>query len=39
MMDELQMAWLLIGWMLAVFAGKDLQTRFARWRESRREVR
>ena len=38
-MDELQMTWLLIGWVLAVFAGKDLQTRFARWWESCRDVR
>jgi hypothetical protein len=38
-MDELQVAWLMIGWILAVFAGKDLQARFVRWREARRVER
>jgi hypothetical protein len=34
--DDLQIAWLMIGWVLAFWAGKDLQTRFVQWRESRR---
>jgi hypothetical protein len=34
--DDLQTAWLIIGWLLAFWAGKDLQSRFAQWRASRR---
>jgi hypothetical protein len=34
--DDLQIAWLLIGWLLAFWAGKDAQTRFARWWSLRR---
>ena len=34
--DDLQIAWLMIGWLVAFWAGKDLQTRFVRWRELRR---
>jgi hypothetical protein len=34
--DDLEMAWLMLGWLLAFWAGKDLQTRFARWRGLRR---
>jgi len=26
--DDLQIAWLLIGWLAAFWAGKDLQSRF-----------
>ena len=37
--DDLQVAWLIVGWMLAFWAGKDLQTRFEQWRSSRRTVR
>jgi hypothetical protein len=36
-MDELHTAWLMIGWMLALWAGKDLQARFAQWWEARRQ--
>lgn len=35
-MDDLQIAWLMIGWLLAFWAGMDLHTRFARWRDGRR---
>jgi hypothetical protein len=28
--DDLQIAWLMIGWLAAFWAGKDLQARFAR---------
>jgi hypothetical protein len=34
--DDLQIAWLIIGWLLAFWAGKDLQARFAQWRAPRR---
>jgi hypothetical protein len=34
--DDLQIAWLMIGWLLAFWAGKDLQARFAQWRAPRR---
>jgi hypothetical protein len=34
--DDLQIAWLMLGWVLAFWAGKDLQSRFMQWRESRR---
>lgn len=34
--DDLQIAWLIIGWLLAFWAGKDLQTRFVQWRSLRR---
>jgi hypothetical protein len=30
--DDLQIAWLVIGWLLAFWAGKDLQARVAQWR-------
>jgi hypothetical protein len=29
-MDDLQIAWLILGWVLAFWAGMDLQARFAR---------
>ncbi len=35
-MDDVQVMWLLIGWVLAFLAGKDLQVRAAQWWESRR---
>jgi hypothetical protein len=34
--DDLQIAWLIIGWLVAFWAGKDLQTRFVQWRSLRR---
>lgn len=34
-MQDAQVAWLMIGWMLALWAGMDLQTRYARWRKAR----
>jgi hypothetical protein len=34
--DDLQIAWLMIGWLLAFWAGKDLQARFAQRRAPRR---
>ena len=34
--DDLQIAWLLLGWVLAFWAGKDLQARFDRWQRARR---
>jgi hypothetical protein len=34
-MDDLRIAWLLIGWLLAFWAGKDLQTRFVQWWSAR----
>jgi len=33
--DDLQIAWLMLGWLLAFWAGKDLQTRFVRRQDSR----
>jgi len=36
--DDLQIAWLIIGWLLAFWAGKDLQTRFVQWRETHRRA-
>jgi hypothetical protein len=33
--DDLQIAWLIVGWLLAFWAGKDLQTRFTQWRAMR----
>jgi hypothetical protein len=35
--DDLQIAWLIVGWLLAFWAGKDLQTRFAQRQRSRRD--
>jgi len=35
-MDDLQIALLIIGWLVAFWAGKDLQTRFAQRRVLRR---
>lgn len=35
-MEDLQIAWLMLGWVLAFWAGKDLQSRFMQWRSSRR---
>jgi hypothetical protein len=35
--EDLQIAWLMLGWVLAFWAGKDLHTRFAQWRNSRRD--
>ena len=37
-MDDLQIAWLIVGWLLAFWAGKDLQTRFAQWQKARQRV-
>jgi hypothetical protein len=37
-MEDVQVAWLMMGWMLAIWAGKDLQTRFAQWRSGRRSA-
>jgi len=34
--DDLQIAWLMLGWLVAFWAGKDLQARFTQWRELRR---
>jgi hypothetical protein len=34
--DDLQIAWLMIGWLVAFWAGKDLQSRFTQWRGLRR---
>jgi hypothetical protein len=34
--DDLHIAWLMIGWLLAFWAGKDLQARFVQWRAARR---
>jgi hypothetical protein len=34
--DDLQIAWLIVGWLLAFWAGKDFQTRFAQWQNARR---
>jgi hypothetical protein len=36
--DDLQIAWLIIGWLLAFWAGMDLQSRFSRWWTQRRVV-
>lgn len=36
-MDDLQVAWMMLGWMLAFWAGKDFQTRVARWQGARRK--
>jgi hypothetical protein len=33
--DDLQIAWLMIGWLVAFWAGKDLQARFQQWRSVR----
>ena len=35
--DDLQIAWLIVGWLLAFWAGKDLQARFTQWRSARRD--
>jgi hypothetical protein len=35
--DDLQIAWLILGWLLAFWAGKDLQTRFLQRRSIRRD--
>jgi hypothetical protein len=37
--DDLHIAWLLIGWMIAFWAGRDLQGRFARLADARRRAR
>jgi hypothetical protein len=34
--DDLQIAWLIIGWLLAFWAGKDLQSRFVQRQRARR---
>jgi len=34
--DDLQIAWLMLGWLVAFWAGKDLQERVVRWRGLRR---
>jgi hypothetical protein len=34
--DDLQIAWLMIGWLVAFWAGKDLQARFMQRRGPRR---
>src|SRR6185369_7553307 len=36
--NDLQIAWLIIGWLLAFWAGKDLQARFEQWRDLRRSA-
>jgi hypothetical protein len=36
-MDDAQIVWLMLGWMLAIWAGKDLQVRFAQWWVARRQ--
>jgi hypothetical protein len=36
--NDLHIAWLIIGWLLAFWAGKNLQGRFMQWREGRRSV-
>ena len=36
-MDDLNVAWMLVGWMLSFWAGKDLQARVAHWRQARQE--
>jgi hypothetical protein len=36
--DDLQIAWLMIGWLVAFWAGKDLQSRFTQWRALRRSA-
>jgi hypothetical protein len=33
--NDLQIAWLIVGWLLAFWAGKDLQERYAQWRSAR----
>ena len=38
-MNELQVAWMLLGWMIAFWAGKDLQARVARWQAARQQSR
>ena len=38
-MEDLHVAWILLGWMIAFWAGKDLQARVARWQEARRQTR
>jgi hypothetical protein len=35
--DDLYTAWMLIGFLLAFWAGKDLQGRFDRWWSARRD--
>jgi len=34
--NDLQIAWLIVGWMLAFWAGRDLQARFSQWWSARR---
>jgi hypothetical protein len=34
--EDLQVAWLIVGWLLAIWAGMDLQSRFVKWRSARR---
>jgi hypothetical protein len=36
--NDLQIAWLIVGWMLAFWAGKDLQARYAQWRSARQQA-
>jgi hypothetical protein len=36
--DDLQVAWLIVGWLLAFWAGMDLQTRVTKWLAQRRVV-
>jgi hypothetical protein len=37
-MDDLYVAWMLLGWMLAFWAGRDLQVRMMRWWRERQEL-
>jgi len=36
--NDLQIAWLIGGWLLAFWAGKDLQARYAQWRSVRQRA-
>jgi len=35
--EDLHIAWLIIGWLAAFWAGKDLQARFDQWRGLRHD--
>jgi hypothetical protein len=37
-MDDLYVAWMLLGWMLTFWAGWDLQVRVTRWWRERQEL-
>lgn len=38
-MEDLHVAWMLLGWMIAFWAGKDLQARVAQRQGARRQTR